>query len=146
MLHDLMEPLCCQEYAVLPTTTSSWRRSDPLLHDKILRRQTRDPLSWHPLVQYVAHSRRHVVAGAGLEAARREEMLGVTLGSIWGLPVDVAEVGTAGCAAVEDEEEVTGGAQDDLADVVPFDLGHWAVALTFNQELVHIRTELIIRE
>ena len=56
-------------------------------------------------------------------------MLRVAFGGFGGLPVDVAEVGAPGCAAVEDEEEVAGGAEDDLPDVVPLDFCDGAVSL-----------------
>jgi len=45
-----------------------------------------------------------------------------------GLPVDVREVCAAGGAAVEDEEDVGGGMQDDVAERGPGEGGDWLVA------------------
>jgi len=56
-------------------------------------------------------------------------MLG-ELGARLGLPVDVAEVGAACRAAVEDEEDVAGRREERLADRIPADGRDRAVALT----------------
>jgi hypothetical protein len=60
-------------------------------------------------------------------------VLGVELGAGGWLPVDVAQVGAAGRAAVEDEEDVAGRREDGAADGIPFDGGDGAVALAGNR-------------
>lgn len=50
-----------------------------------------------------------------------------------GLPIDVREVCAAGSAAVEDEEDVSRGMQDDVAEGGPGEGGDWLVAFTGHQ-------------
>lgn len=54
-------------------------------------------------------------------------MLGEPLGRRRRLPVQVAQVGAAGGAAIEDEEEVGRAAEDGLAEGVPVYVAYWAV-------------------
>lgn len=103
--------------------------------------------SCRPFVENVAHGAGHVVAGAGLETTGGKEVFGVDFPAgrigvvvrVGGVGVFHVEIGAAGGATVENEQQVGVDAENGGADVGPFHLGDGAVALTGGVSSGHSR-------